>query len=46
MNRIFRAFSLALSVAFLASFAVFSLAPHPVAAIVPCKVGIYGAPYE
>ncbi len=46
MNRIFRAFSLALSVAFLASFAVFSLAPHPAAAAGPCKVGIYGAPNE
>ena len=43
MNRIFRVFSLALSLALLASFAVFSLAPHQAAAAGTCKVGIYGA---
>jgi hypothetical protein len=43
MSRIFRIFSLALSLAFLASFAVFSLAPRQAAAAGSCKVGIYGA---
>ncbi len=43
MNRIFRVFSLTLSLALLASFAVFFLAPHQAAAAGPCKVGIYGA---
>ncbi len=43
MHRVFRVFSLTLSVALLASFAVFSIAPHQAAAAGPCKVGIYGA---
>jgi hypothetical protein len=43
MNRIFHVFSLALSLAILASFAVFSFAPNQAAAAGPCKVGIYAA---
>jgi hypothetical protein len=43
MNRVFRVFSLALSLALMASSAVFFLAPHQAAAAGTCKVGIYGA---
>ncbi len=43
MNRIFRAFSLALSLALLGSFAILSSAPQQAAAAGTLTVGIYGA---
>ena len=46
MNRIFCVFSLALSLALLASVTVFFSAPHQAAAAGICKVGIYNAPTD